>query len=151
MIVLAPPIEPTAWLPNAWLVGDGVTAASPGSAATVHVRRDGVGSVLCSASRAQTRNVCWPSDRPVNVIGDSQSVSIVWLSSRQLKTAPGSDENSKVAVVSVVVPTGPDASRVVSGATVSTVHVRLAGVGSTLPAASFACTENVCEPWPRPE
>ena len=32
---------------------------------------------------------------------------------------------------------------VVSGAVVSTVNVRVAGVGSTLPAASIARTENV--------
>ena len=34
----------------------------------------------------------------------------------------------------------------VSGATVSTVNVRVAGVMSTLPAASVARTENVCSP-----
>ena len=39
----------------------------------------------------------------------------------------------------------------VSGALVSTVHVRVAGVASMLPAASFARTENVCEPFASPE
>jgi hypothetical protein len=34
----------------------------------------------------------------------------------------------------------------VSGAAVSIVHVRVAGVGSTLPRLSVAVTENVCDP-----
>ncbi len=38
----------------------------------------------------------------------------------------------------------------VSGATVSTVQVREAGVASTLPAASVARTSNVWEPWASP-
>ena len=37
-------------------------------------------------------------------------------------------------------------SSVVSGAVVSTVKVRVSGVGSLLPAASTARTENVCSP-----
>ena len=41
-----------------------------------------------------------------------------------------------------VVPVGPELI-VVSGAAVSTVNVRVAGVGSTLPAGSVARTENV--------
>ncbi len=40
---------------------------------------------------------------------------------------------------------GPPPS-VVSGATVSTVNVRVAGVGSTLPSRSIARTANVCGP-----
>ncbi len=38
----------------------------------------------------------------------------------------------------------------VSGAVVSTVHVRLAGEESAFPAASVARTRNVCEPSPSP-
>ena len=38
----------------------------------------------------------------------------------------------------------------VSGATVSTVHARLAGVASTLPARSIARTSNVWMPSERP-
>ena len=45
-------------------------------------------------------------------------------------------------------PVGPE-SIVVSGATVSTVKVRVAGVASTLPAASLARTSNVCAPCAR--
>ena len=40
---------------------------------------------------------------------------------------------------------------VVSGEVVSTVQVKLAGVGSVLPAASIASTANVCVPSVRPE
>ena len=46
-------------------------------------------------------------------------------------------------------PDGP-ASIVVSGGVVSTVQVRLAGLGSVLPAGSVARTVNVCEPSARP-
>ena len=83
-------------------------------------------------------------------MGDVHDVLMVWLSIRQLNTAPGSEENVKVAVVAVVFPEGPLGSRTVSGATVSTVHVRVAGVGSRLPAGSRAWTANVCEPCARP-
>jgi hypothetical protein len=71
-------------------------------------------------------------------------VLVAWLSSRQLNTAPGSEENVKVAVVSVVLPEGPLGSRTVSGATVSTVHVRVAGAGFQRGvAARRRCTEHL--------
>ena len=53
--------------------------------------------------------------------------------------------NVNVGVLSLVAPAGPPVI-VVSGAAVSIVNERLAGVGSTLPAASIACTSNVCAP-----
>ena len=59
------------------------------------------------------------------------------------------DVNAHVGVVSLVAPLGPPVI-VVSGATVSTVHVRVAGVASTLPTASRARTWNVCEPCDSP-
>ena len=52
---------------------------------------------------------------------------------------------SNVGVASLVTPEGP-LSIVVSGAAVSTVKLRDAGVGSTLPAGSVARTSNVCAP-----
>ncbi len=55
-----------------------------------------------------------------------------------------------VADLSDVSPVGREAASVVSGATVSTVHVREAGDGSSLPATSRALTVNVCGPRPRP-
>ena len=52
--------------------------------------------------------------------------------------------NWKVAVVDVTVPLGPEVI-VVSGGT-TTVQLWLAGVASTLPAVSVACTWKVCAP-----
>ena len=57
--------------------------------------------------------------------------------------------NVNVADVLATAPDGP-AVIVVLGATVSTVHVRVAGVGSTFPSVSIARTRKVCEPWARP-
>jgi hypothetical protein len=51
-------------------------------------------------------------------------------------------------VVAVIGPDGPPVM-VVSGAAAATVNVRVAGVASTLPAASLARTENVCSPSAR--
>src|SRR3972149_5736337 len=51
-----------------------------------------------------------------------------------------------------LVRTAPSAGLVitgVSGASVSTVHVREAGLGSGVPAVSFALTWKVCAPWAR--
>ena len=53
-----------------------------------------------------------------------------------------------LAVVVLIAPVGP-VLIVVSGAAVSTVNVRVAGVASTLPAASRARTSNVCAPSAR--
>ncbi len=59
------------------------------------------------------------------------------------KLEPASVEwNSKLGVESAVVPEGP-ASMIVSGAVVSTVKERVAGVWSVLFAASIARTEKV--------
>ena len=58
------------------------------------------------------------------------------------------EENANVAEFVVIVPVGP-VSIVVFGAAVSTVKVREAGVGSTLPAVSRARTSNVCAPCAR--
>jgi hypothetical protein len=62
------------------------------------------------------------------------------------------DVNPKLAEPLVEVPDGPELI-VVSGAVTSgglaTVHVRLAGVASWLPAPSFARTSKVCEPLAR--
>ena len=67
----------------------------------------------------------------------------------QVNAAPESVVNANVADVLFV---GFDGALVivVLGAVVSTVHVEVAGVASTLPAASEARTEKVCEPSARP-
>jgi hypothetical protein len=58
-------------------------------------------------------------------------------------------EKLKSAELVLTVPEGPE-SMVVSGAVVSTVQVKSAGVGSVLPASSVAFTEKVWEPSLRP-
>jgi hypothetical protein len=55
------------------------------------------------------------------------------------------DVNVNDGAVTVVVPVGPPVI-VVSGAAVSTVNDRVAGLASTLPAPSVARTENVYAP-----
>ena len=64
------------------------------------------------------------------------------MSSEHWKLEPGSELKSKLGVLSVVVPCGAEVI-VVSGAAVSTVKLRLSGVGSVLPAWSVAFTEKV--------
>jgi hypothetical protein len=72
------------------------------------------------------------------------------LSSEHWKPAPGSLEvYVNEAEVLLVGPVGPPV-RVVSGASVSTVQVLVAGEASTLPAVSRATTWKVWEPWESP-
>ena len=69
------------------------------------------------------------------------------VSRRHSNVAPGSLVNVNVCVVAVIGPDGPPVMVVSgAGATTATVNVRVAGVASTLPAASLARTANVC--WP---
>jgi hypothetical protein len=58
-------------------------------------------------------------------------------------------EKPKLGEEDLVAPDGP-LPIVVSGATVSTVNVRVAGEASWLPTGSVARTRNVWEPLPRP-
>ena len=67
------------------------------------------------------------------------------VSRRHSNVAPASLVKANEAEFVLMVPVGPLVI-VVSGATVSTVNVRVAGVGSRLPAASRARTSNVCVP-----
>ena len=57
--------------------------------------------------------------------------------------------NVKAVEVLAMAPEGPDVI-VVSGASVSTVKARVAGVASVFPAASVARTLKVWLPWARP-
>ena len=68
---------------------------------------------------------------------------------RQSKLEPPTAEKSKLAPWLFVGLVGA-LSICVSGATVSTVQVKLAGEASVLPAASVARTWKVCEPSARP-
>ena len=114
---------------------------------TVMVRLAGLASVLPAASVARTSKVWGPSVSAAVVCGELQAVSAAE-STRHSNVALDSEENSNVGVESPVSPLAP-VSMVVSGGVVSIVQVWLAGVGSTLSAASMARTSNVCGPSTR--
>src|SRR3954451_25429571 len=74
---------------------------------------------------------------------------------RHWNVEPDSVEaNAKLAELVVPVPLGPEvidvSGAVVSAGVVSTVHVRVAGEASVLPAPSVARTSNLCDPSARP-
>ena len=78
------------------------------------------------------------------------------MSNRQANVEPVSDAvKVKLALPLVAVPEGPPlmvvSGAVVSGGGTATVHVRVAGDPSVLPAASVARTSKVCEPFASPE
>jgi hypothetical protein len=113
----------------------------------------GVASVFPAASLARTLNWCVPTASPVRSRGDVHAANGA-LSSEHSKVEPDSlEENVKLALVLVVVAAGPEPI-VVSGAVVSgggwIVQLWLAGVASTLPAASLARTSKLCAPTARP-
>jgi hypothetical protein len=115
----------------------------------VHVRVAGVGSTLPTASMARTPNVCVPKLTSYD-LGEVQ-VPHAPPSSWHWNVEPASDEeNEKVAVGAFVFVLGAD-TIVVLGGVESTVHARVAGVGSALPTGSTARTSTLCEPSARPE
>jgi hypothetical protein len=104
---------------------------------------------LPTASTALTEKVWEPSARPVSAFGEVH-VANVPASSLHWKVDPASlDVNEKLGPCSADGFVGCDVI-VVSGGPVSTIQVNVAGVGSALPAASVAFTENVCGPSSRP-
>ena len=112
---------------------------------TVKLREAGVASTLLAGSVARTSKVCAPSAREAVVWAELQEAHAP-ASTRHSKVEPTwLAENANVGVESFVGPDGP-LSIVVSGATVSTVIVRMSGVGSMFPATSVARTSKVCEP-----
>ena len=114
----------------------------------VQVWLAGVWSVLPAVSVARTENVCEPSLRPVYVWPGNKPRSCPRRAGTRTWRSGSSEENSNVASVELVGSNGP-ASIEVSGAVVSTVHVRVSGDWSVLPRASVARTENVCSPSAR--
>ena len=118
----------------------------------VNERVAGVASVLPAASVARTANV-WPPSGSVSVIGLEHAVQVP-PSTRHSNVEPDSlAVNVNVGDPSLVLPLGPPVidvfGAVVSAGgagVVSTVNERVAGVASTLPAASMARTENVWAP-----
>ena len=131
-------------------VGPRVIVVSGAAVSTVNVRVAGVASTLPAASVARTENVYVPSASGPSVRGEVQlayvPVAAPGPSSLHSNVEPASVEvNVNDGDAPLVVPVGPPVI-VVSGAAVSTVNVRVAGVASTLPAASVARTRNVYAP-----
>ena len=130
--------------------GPPVIVVSGAAVETVKLRVAAVASVLPAASRARTLNVYVPSASGPTARGDVQATYVPTVepgpSRRHSNVELGSVlVNSNDGDALLVVPVGP-AVIVVSGATVSTVNARDAGVGSTLPTASIARTKNVYAP-----
>jgi hypothetical protein len=124
---------------NDWVVavvvplGPPVIVVSGAVVSIVNVRVAGVASTLPAASRARTENVCVPSASVPSVTGDVQAA----------KAAPSREHSNVVPASLVKVNVGGVPASVVSGAAVSSVKVRVAGVASAFPAASLARTLNV--------
>ena len=131
-------------------VGPPPMVVSGAIVSTVHARVAGVWSTFPAPSTARTPNVCAPSASPVYDFGESQAVQAP-PSRLHSKSAPASgEEKANDAALVVASAFGPLVT-VVSGATVSTVQVRVAGDGSRFPLPSTARTAKVCVPWLRPE
>ncbi len=126
--------------------GPVLIVVSGATVSTVNVRVAGVASTLPAVSVARTENVYEPfGRRRVRLRRRARGVRARRRPACPActRTSPASvDVNVNDGAVAFVVPVGPPVI-VVSGATVSTVNVRVAGDGSTLRAASVARTENV--------
>src|SRR5205085_2214224 len=130
----APASEENPNVADGWLVvpvGPESTTVCAAAVSTVQPRVAGMGSVLPAASVARTAKVCSRSGRPAYALGDEHATQSP-ASRRHSNDAPASEENAKLGDASFVAPIGPDVISV-SGATVSTVQRRVAGVGSILP------------------
>src|SRR5688572_13653971 len=98
--------------------------------------------MLPAASIARTWNECWPTARFVSVAGDVQAANAARSSEHWNVVPVSGDVNWNVAVVLVVVASGP-LLMTVSGSVWSIVHVNTAGCGSTAPAPSTARTRKM--------
>src|SRR5206468_1903427 len=95
-------------------------------------------------SVARTANVCWPCARFDASYGDVHGA--YGEASRLHANVAGSlAVNVKPALIDGIVPLGPLVITV-SGGSLSTLQLRVAGAGSTLPARSRARTANECAP-----
>ena len=113
-------------------VGPDSIVVSGAAVSIVNIREAGVGSTLPAASVARTVNACVPSASVPRFRGDEHGWNVP-VSSRHSNVDPDSlAENVNTGALLLVVPVGP-VLIVVSGAVVSTVKVRVAGVGSTFP------------------
>jgi hypothetical protein len=100
---------------------------------------------LFAGSTARTVSVCWPSGSVGVVKGEVQALKAPASILHSKVAVPSFDSNVNCGAEVFVEPVGP-VRIVVSGAVVSTVNVKLAGVGSSLLAGSTAMTSKVCSP-----
>ena len=115
-------------------------------ASTVQVRLAGVASVLPLASVARVEKVCVPVASEPKEAGEAQSLQGRESSEHSKLELASLELKRKLALVEVVVAAGPESIEVLGGvvsADACTVHPRVAGVGSALPAVSTARTETV--------
>ena len=119
--------------------GPAVISVSGGVRSIVQACDAGEGSTFPALSRARTENVWGPSERLAYVFGSAHTSQAPASSLHSNEALPSPDENSNAAALEDSVPLGPPVSEV-SGAVVSTVHVRDVGSPCTLPAVSLART-----------
>ena len=116
---------------------------------TVQVAFAGLASVLPALSVALTWKVCEPPARPVYDLGEVQLAKAA-PSRLHWNVEPVSVEVKERDALVELAGLDGDAVIVVFGAVVSTVHVAVAGLGSTWPSGPVALTWKVCEPSMRP-
>ena len=109
--------------------GPPVNVTSGGTVSTVQLRVAGDGSSCPAASVARTANVCGPWASARRLRGDVQAANADASRLHANVTLSSFDVNAKLALADRTVPVGPEVI-VVSGGVRSTVHVRVAGVGS---------------------
>ena len=114
---------------------------------TVQPNDAGVASVFPAGSVALTAKVCGPLARAAVANGDAQAEKAP-PSTEHSNVDDSLAENIKSPVVSLLGSGGIE-SIDVWGAAVSTVHAKVAGVGSVFKAASMAATLKVCGPSAR--
>ena len=99
-----------------------------------------------AASMARTEKMCPPDGREEKAFGELQATQMPASSLHWKREKPSVEENEKLALELVTVPLGPEPMLVFGGVmSVEAVpsliiQLRLAGVGSTFPAASLART-----------
>ena len=125
-----------------------VTGAVVSGGPIVHRKVAGVGSGVPSSSVATTEKSWTPTARPVYCAGEVQASGAALSSEHRKVDGSSVEKKPKLAVVSVVGSSGVPEITVSGAAPSTTVHVQLAGVGSTLPSTSSAATSNVCVPRP---
>jgi hypothetical protein len=80
----------------------------------------------------------------VYVRGELHAVKLPPSSAHSKVASDSLEENSKFALVSLVVASGPESIVVLGGVKSAISHENSAGVGSTLPSASLARTKKSC-------